>query len=86
MAGARRGARASGQIEPSSREPPPCPSRPDLDPIPPVLAGADTLVPRASSERLLARFAPGVAVRRVVPGASHNDVSSRSDYFAGWQR
>jgi pimeloyl-ACP methyl ester carboxylesterase len=50
-----------------------------------LVAGADTLVPRANSARLRARFAPGVASWRVVPGASHNDVSSRADYFAGWQ-
>jgi pimeloyl-ACP methyl ester carboxylesterase len=50
-----------------------------------LVAGADTLGPRANSARLRARFTPGVATWRVVPGATHNDVSSRADYFAGWQ-
>lgn len=49
-----------------------------------LVAGSDRLVLRARSEHLRAAFRPGIATWRVVPGAGHNDVSSRADYFTGW--
>jgi pimeloyl-ACP methyl ester carboxylesterase len=49
-----------------------------------LVAGDDTIIPRASSERLRAHFARGVATWRLVPGAGHNDIGARTDYFADW--
>ncbi|MES2821162.1 MAG: alpha/beta fold hydrolase [Pseudomonadota bacterium] len=46
-----------------------------------ILAEHDRVIPRASSETLLARFAPGVATLKVVPGADHNSISQHSEYF-----
>ena len=44
-----------------------------------VAADRDEVIPRASTERLLARFRPGVATLRVVAG-DHNSVSEQADY------
>ena len=44
-----------------------------------VAAERDEVIPRASTERLLARFRPGVATLRVVAG-DHNSVSEQPDY------
>lgn len=46
-----------------------------------VLAGRDEVIPRASSERLLARFAPGIATMRVIDGRGHNDLSDDPAYL-----
>jgi hypothetical protein len=44
-----------------------------------IAAERDEVIPRASTERLLARFRPGVATLRVVAG-DHNSVSEQPDY------
>jgi len=44
-----------------------------------IAADRDEVIPRASTERLLARFQPGVATLRVVAG-DHNSVSEQPDY------
>jgi pimeloyl-ACP methyl ester carboxylesterase len=44
-----------------------------------IAADRDEVIPRASTERLLARFRPGVATLRVVAG-DHNSVSEQPDY------
>jgi pimeloyl-ACP methyl ester carboxylesterase len=45
-----------------------------------VLAEHDEVIPRASTERLFSRFAPGVAKLTMVPGAGHNTVSNHPLY------
>jgi pimeloyl-ACP methyl ester carboxylesterase len=44
-----------------------------------IAADRDEVIPRASTERLLAHFKPGVAALRVVAG-DHNSVSEQPDY------
>jgi pimeloyl-ACP methyl ester carboxylesterase len=44
-----------------------------------IAADRDEVIPRASTERLLARFKPGVATLRVVAG-DHNSVSEQPEY------
>ena len=44
-----------------------------------IAAERDEVIPRASTERLLARFRPGVATLRVVAG-DHNSVSEQPEY------
>ena len=44
-----------------------------------IAAARDEVIPRASTERLLARFRPGVATLRVVAG-DHNSVSEQPEY------
>jgi len=46
-----------------------------------VLAEHDEVIPRASTERLFTRFAPGVAKLTVVPGTGHNTVSMHPLYL-----
>lgn len=46
-----------------------------------VLAEHDEVIPRASTERLFSRFAPGVAKLTVVPGTGHNTVSNHPLYL-----
>jgi pimeloyl-ACP methyl ester carboxylesterase len=41
----------------------------------------DEVIPGASTERLHAAFAPGVASRIVIRAASHNTISERAQYF-----
>ncbi len=50
-----------------------------------VAAGADEIIPAASTARLLARFAPGVASIRVIPGAGHNTIAGTPDYLDALQ-
>ena len=45
-----------------------------------ILADADELIPRASSEQLLRRFAPGIARMAVLPG-THSTVISDPRYL-----
>jgi pimeloyl-ACP methyl ester carboxylesterase len=45
-----------------------------------VAAEHDEVIPRASTERLLAAFAPGVATMIVIPAAGHNDLSRQPAY------
>ncbi|UXY53757.1 alpha/beta hydrolase [Pseudomonas tohonis] len=47
-----------------------------------MLAGDDQVIPRASSDRLAASFAPGVARLEVLAGAGHNDISLHPRYLA----
>lgn len=46
-----------------------------------IAARHDEIVPAHSTERLLARFAPGVAQLRVLEGAGHNSISESPDYI-----
>ncbi len=46
-----------------------------------IIAGADEVIPRWSTERLLARFRPGVARATVIAHAGHNDVSRDARYL-----
>lgn len=46
-----------------------------------IVAGRDEIVPRRLAQSLLAHFRPGVATLAVVPGATHNTISERSDYL-----
>lgn len=46
-----------------------------------VQAEHDEVIPRASTEALAKRFAPGVAKLSVVPGTGHNTVSGHPLYF-----
>jgi hypothetical protein len=45
-----------------------------------IAAGHDEVIPRASTERLLARFGPGIATLKVIPDADHNSVSDQPEY------
>lgn len=46
-----------------------------------VAAGNDEVIPRASTERLLACFGKGVATLEVIDGATHNTISESPRYF-----
>lgn len=45
-----------------------------------IMAGNDEVIPRASTEKLLSRFAPGVATLKVIEGAGHNDLGWGESY------
>lgn len=45
-----------------------------------LTAEHDEVIPRASTERLVARFAPGIATQHVLKGTGHNDISLAPDY------
>lgn len=47
-----------------------------------VAAENDEIIPRASTEDLYSRFAPGVASLRVIPGVGHNTISANPSYLA----
>lgn len=47
-----------------------------------LIAGQDQVIPALSSARLFARFLPGIAVRRILAGAGHNDISADPRYAA----
>lgn len=47
-----------------------------------IAAAHDEIVPAQSSERLLSRFAPGVASMKVIGGAGHNSISDSPAYLA----
>jgi pimeloyl-ACP methyl ester carboxylesterase len=53
-----------------------------------LVAEHDEIIPASSSARLLARFAPGVATRKVIAGAGHNSISDSAAYAQGlaWAR
>lgn len=51
-----------------------------------LVAGQDEIVPRASTERLVQRFAPGIATMTVVPGAGHNTISASPAFDAALRR
>lgn len=46
-----------------------------------LLAEHDRVVPRDSSERLLTRFANGVAGFKILPGTDHNSISGSPAYY-----
>lgn len=46
-----------------------------------IAAQYDEIIPRASTERLLTRFKPGVATYTVLPNAGHNSISLSPDYW-----
>ncbi|MCU7251712.1 alpha/beta hydrolase [Pseudomonas koreensis] len=46
-----------------------------------LAASDDEVIPRASTERLLAHFPKGVATLRVVPDSGHNSISEREQYL-----
>jgi uncharacterized protein len=45
-----------------------------------IAAEHDEVIPRASTERLLSRFAPGIATLTVIANADHNSVSEQPEY------
>jgi len=45
-----------------------------------IAAEQDDVIPRASTDQLLARFGPGIATMTVISGVGHNDLDSRSQY------
>jgi uncharacterized protein len=51
-----------------------------------IVAERDEVIPRASSDRLFARFAPGVARRVLLPGVGHNSISERGEYWEALRR
>jgi pimeloyl-ACP methyl ester carboxylesterase len=46
-----------------------------------IAAADDEIIPRASTQRLLTRFKPGVATYTVLPNANHNSISDNPDYW-----
>ena len=46
-----------------------------------IMAARDEVIPRASTEQLFQRFAPGQATLSVIPGASHNSLSEHPLYL-----
>ena len=46
-----------------------------------VVAENDEIIPRASSEQLYRRFAPGVATLKVIPGTGHNTIDGSPAYL-----
>jgi pimeloyl-ACP methyl ester carboxylesterase len=50
-----------------------------------LTAEHDDIIPADSSTRLLARFAPGVATRKIIEGAGHNSISDSPAYARALQ-
>ena len=46
-----------------------------------ITAADDEVIPRASTDRLFARFPPGVASMTVIEGAGHNDIGAKAEYL-----
>jgi pimeloyl-ACP methyl ester carboxylesterase len=46
-----------------------------------IAAADDRIIPRASTEQLFHRFAPGIARMQVLPGVGHNTVSEHPRYL-----
>jgi pimeloyl-ACP methyl ester carboxylesterase len=46
-----------------------------------LMAEQDEVIPPASTRRLAARFNPGVAYLKVIPGVGHNSISGSPRYF-----
>lgn len=46
-----------------------------------IAAADDEIIPRASTQRLLARFKPGIVSYTIVPNAGHNSISESPDYW-----
>jgi pimeloyl-ACP methyl ester carboxylesterase len=45
-----------------------------------LAAGRDEIIPAASTQQLLSRFANGIASMKVVDGADHNSISENPAY------
>jgi pimeloyl-ACP methyl ester carboxylesterase len=50
-----------------------------------IAAQNDEVIPRASTEKLFARFRPGVAAMRVIEGVGHNDIGANGEYLKAIQ-
>ena len=50
-----------------------------------IAAQNDEVIPRASTEKLFARFSPGVASMAVIDGVGHNDIGAKSEYVRAIQ-
>jgi pimeloyl-ACP methyl ester carboxylesterase len=50
-----------------------------------VVAANDEVIPRANTEKLRARFFPGVASMKVIQGVGHNDIGEASSYLTTLQ-
>jgi pimeloyl-ACP methyl ester carboxylesterase len=50
-----------------------------------ISAEHDEIIPAASTEKLYARFKPGTAALKMLPGTSHNTVSQHPQYLALFQ-
>jgi pimeloyl-ACP methyl ester carboxylesterase len=50
-----------------------------------IAAQNDEVIPRASTDKLFARFRSGVASMRVIEGVGHNDIGVKSDYIKAIQ-
>ncbi len=46
-----------------------------------IAARNDEVIPRASTEKLFARFRPGIASMKVIEGVGHNDIGATSKYL-----
>ena len=46
-----------------------------------IAAENDEVIPRASTEKLLTRFRPGVALMTVIEGVGHNDIGATGEYI-----
>jgi pimeloyl-ACP methyl ester carboxylesterase len=46
-----------------------------------IVAEDDEIIPRSSSDRLRTRFRAGVASYVIVPGAGHNTIQDRPNYW-----
>jgi pimeloyl-ACP methyl ester carboxylesterase len=47
-----------------------------------IAAAQDRIIPRASTEQLFQRFAPGIARMSVLPGVGHNSIAQDPHYQA----
>jgi len=50
-----------------------------------IAAQNDEVIPRASTEKLFARFPSGVASMRIIEGVGHNDIGANSEYIKAIQ-
>jgi uncharacterized protein len=50
-----------------------------------IAAQKDEGIPRASTEKLFARFPSGVASMRIIEGVGHNDIGANSEYIKAIQ-
>ena len=47
-----------------------------------IVAQDDEVIPRANTERLLSRFAPGLASMKVIAGVGHTDIGEADQYLS----
>jgi uncharacterized protein len=50
-----------------------------------LAAEHDQVIPRASTEKLLTGFPPRIATMKVIGGAGHNDIDSKTEYLPDLQ-